>query len=137
MALRFFSEGLPFKLDHPRKTTSWLKQVIQAEDCHPGNLNYIFCNDNYLVKINSEYLKHNDLTDIITFDYSEDNDISGDIFISIDRVRENALKFETTFDRELHRVLVHGILHLLGYKDKKTSDRALMRKKEEAYLSLR
>lgn len=137
MALRFFSEGLSFKLDHPRKTASWLRKAIESEKAQTGNLNYIFCTDKYLHQINTEYLKHDSFTDIVTFDYSDGKEISGDVFISIDRVRENAQKFDQSFDLELHRVLIHGVLHLLGYKDKKPADKAQMRKKEEAYLSLR
>mgnify|MGYP001177782745 CR=1 FL=1 len=137
MALRFFSEGLSFKLDHPRKTSSWLKKAIESEKGRAGNVNYIFCSDEYLHQINTKYLEHDDFTDIVTFDYSDGEAISGDIFISIDRVKDNATKFNQSFDRELHRVLIHGVLHLLGYKDKNPSDKAQMRKKEEAYLSLR
>lgn len=137
MALRFFSEGLSFKLPHPRKTSSWLKEAIASEGYSSGELTFIFCNDTFLQSINKTYLNHEDLTDIITFDYSQDKVIGGDIYISIQRVKENALNYSVSFDDELHRVMVHGVLHLMGYKDKKKSEIALMRKKEEAYLSLR
>jgi len=99
-------------------------------------LNYIFCSDTYLHKINLEYLKHDTLTDIITFDYSEKKQISGDIFISIDRIKENALKFNQSTDIELNRVLIHGVLHLLGYKDKTPKEKETMRAKEDFYLTL-
>lgn len=138
MATRFFSEEISFKLPHPRKTSSWIRDTIIKEKGQPGDLNYIFCSDQYLLSINQQYLNHNTLTDIITFDYSEGGSvISGDIYISIERVEENARHFGVSLDEELHRVIIHGALHLLGYKDKKSGDKALMRKKEEAYLSLR
>jgi len=101
-------------------------------------LNCVFCSDKYLVKLNNQYLKHNTLTDILTFDYSTDPEsIHGEIYISIQRVKENAARFNESFDEELHRVIIHGVLHLTGYNDKSTTDKALMREKEEAYLSLR
>lgn len=138
MAIRFFSEEIPFKLAHPRKTSAWIKQAITKENGQLDELNYIFCSDQYLLSINQQYLNHNTLTDIITFGHSEKGaPISGDIYISIERVEENSKYFKISFEEELHRVIIHGILHLLGYKDKKSSDKALMRKKEEAYLSLR
>lgn len=139
MAIRFFSEEVKFKLAHPRKTSNWIKQAVSSEKGALGELNYIFCSDSYLLGINQQYLNHNTLTDIITFDHrgGEDGPISGDIYISIERVKENAQAFKVPFEVELHRVIIHGVLHLLGFKDKKKADQALMRKKEEAYLSLR
>lgn len=137
MALRFFSEGIPFKLKNPRKTSNWIKRAIESESRSAGEINYIFCKDGYLKSINKSYLKHDYLTDIITFDHSVGDEISGDIFISVPRVKENASIFGVEFDHELHRVLIHGVLHLIGYRDKKKDEIALMRKKEEAYLSLR
>ncbi len=138
MAVRFFTEEITFKLAHPRKTSNWIKEAIRKEKGQLNELNYIFCSDKYLLSINQQYLKHNTLTDIITFGNSKKEEpISGDIYISIERVEENSKLFEAPFDKELHRVIIHGVLHLLGYKDKKSSDKALMRKKEEAYLSLR
>lgn len=139
MAIRFFSEEIKFKLSHPRKTSTWIKKVITTEKAATGELNIIFCSDSHLHSLNREYLNHDTLTDIVTFDNREDigMPISADVFISLDRVRENALKYVEPLDRELHRVIIHGVLHLLGYKDKKPADKALMRKKEEAYLSLR
>ena len=138
MEVRFFTEETTFKLAHPRKTITWIKEAIKKEKGQLNELNYIFCSDQYLLSINQQYLNHNTLTDIITFDHSEKGaPISGEIYISVERVEENAKHFEVPFDEELHRVIIHGVLHLLGYKDKKSSDKALMRKKEEAYLSLR
>lgn len=108
------------------------------EQHQAGDINYIFCSDEYLMNINVEYLNHHALTDIITFDTSETDDIiSGDIYISVDRIKDNAAAFETNRDDELHRVLVHGILHLVGYGDKTRKQKSQMREKEDAYLSLR
>lgn len=137
-SIKYFTEDISFKLSHPRKTASWIKSTIHAEDFILGDVNFIFCSDKYLHSMNVEYLKHNTLTDIITFDNSEEDElITGDIFISITRVRENAKTFDRPFDEELHRVIIHGVLHLLGYSDKTSSKQKQMRKKEDAYLSLR
>lgn len=134
----FFSEKTRFKLPNPRKTSGWIKKVIRAEGKELSSLNIIFCSDSYLSRINLQYLNHKTLTDIITFDHSDyEGLIAGDIFISIPRVKENAKKFNCPFDIELHRVIVHGALHLLGYNDKSGRQKAEMRKKEDAYLSLR
>jgi probable rRNA maturation factor len=136
--INFFTEEIKFKLDHPTKTSRWIKETIKTEKSSLGQLNFIFCSDSYLLKINIDYLNHNTFTDIITFDNTEEDSlISGDIFISIDRVRENADKFKVDFDSELHRVMIHGVLHLIGYGDKDIRSKAKMRKKEDAYLSLR
>jgi rRNA maturation RNase YbeY len=133
----FFDQDISFKIPKPRKTTRWIRSVIAEENKELTHLNYIFCSDQYLLKINKDYLGHNTLTDIITFDNSEPGGgIEGDIFISIERVRSNAEGLKTDFLHELHRVLIHGVLHLIGYKDKSHGDKALMRKKEDAYLSL-
>jgi rRNA maturation RNase YbeY len=137
-SIRFFEEDVTFQIPHPRKTSTWIKSAIAKEKRTLGELNFIFCADEHLREINIQYLKHHTFTDIVTFDTSEEKGlISGDIFISIDRVGENAQKFKTTFDHELHRVLIHGVLHLIGYSDKGTEKKATMRKKEDAYLSLR
>lgn len=137
-SINFFSQNLPFKLKTPRKTAAWIKAVIKKEKKELNQLNYIFCSDEYLKKINTRYLNHNTYTDIITFDNSEDPyNIEGDVFISIDRVKDNANSLNTDFDTELHRVLIHGVLHLLGYSDKRAAKKTEMRKKEDAYLSLR
>ena len=114
--------------------SNWLKDVTTKEGKEIGELVYVFCNDNYLIEKNIQFLKHDALTDVITFDYCNDGIISGDILISTERVKENALKYEVDFLTELHRVMLHGLLHLLGYKDKSQSDTALMREKENYYL---
>ena len=135
--IEFFNEDIQFKLDTPEHIRSWIEQVISAENCIPGDINYIFTSDSYLISINQEYLQHDTYTDIITFDQSNDPlTISGDIYISVERVQSNALQFEQSFEKELKRVLVHGVLHLIGYNDKSSEEKSLMRKKEEAYLSL-
>ncbi len=137
-AIQFFCEDVDFKLKNSRKTISWIKDTIEAEKKVPGELSFIFCSDNHLLQMNIDYLQHNTFTDIITFDTSEEEIlISGDIFISIDRVRDNAYKFKKEMNDELHRVIIHGVLHLIGYSDKTTNKKSIMRKKEDAYLSLR
>ena len=113
----------------------WLNQVISNEDKEEGDITYIFCDDDYLLEKNIRFLNHNTLTDVITFDYCEGNSVSGDIFISIERVKENSKVFKVDFLTELNRVMVHGLLHLLGYKDKTERESNLMRKKENYYLS--
>ena len=114
----------------------WLNQVISNEAKEEGDITYIFCDDDYLLEKNIRFLNHNTLTDVITFDYCEGNYVNGDIFISIERVKENSEVFKVDFLTELNRVMVHGLLHLLGYKDKSESDTALMREKENYYLKL-
>ncbi len=134
----FFSQDIQFKLETPRKRSAWIQQVVKKEKQNLVHLNFIFCSDEYLAKMNVDYLNHATLTDIITFDNSDKpSDLEGDIFISIDRVRENALTFSVSFQDELDRVLIHGVLHLLGYLDKNPDQKSQMRKKEDAYLSLR
>ena len=113
----------------------WLNQVISNEAKEEGDITYIFCDDDYLLEKNIRFLNHNTLTDVITFDYCEGNSVSGDIFISIERVKENSEVFKVDFLTELNRVMVHGLLHLLGYKDKTERESNLMRKKENNYLS--
>ena len=124
--------NLPQKLLHKR----WLSALAKQEGFTIGDINYIFCDDEYLLKINLEYLNHDTLTDIITFDYVEKGVLNGDIYISIERVRENAGIFSVPFEQELHRVLAHGVLHLCGYKDKTDADAAVMRKKEDFAIQL-
>lgn len=136
MPIRFFYEETDFKIKHPRKTVKWILESMIREGSSPKNLNYIFCSDQFLLNLNQKFLSHNTLTDIITFDYSEKSGISGEIYISIERVKENAKKFNSTVEEEILRVMIHGVLHLLGYKDKRPKEIATMRKKEEAYLSL-
>lgn len=132
-----FNYETEFKLIMKTKITSWISDTIVNEAFKEGDINYIFCGDDYLLDINVKYLKHNALTDIISFDYSLGKKLSGDIFISVDRVKDNSVKYEVNFDDELHRVIIHGILHFCGYKDKTKEDKRLMRKKEDYYLSLR
>ena len=138
MPIHYFYEQIDFKIETPRKASTWITLVAKTEKKEIGDLTYVFCSDDYLLSLNQQFLKHNTLTDIITFDYSEGkNELSGEIYISIDRVADNAAKFKTDFQDELHRVMIHGVLHLVGYKDKKPAEKARMRKKEEACLSLR
>ena len=138
MPIRFFSEEIDFKIKKPRKLALWLRSTAEKEKRSIDDITYIFCSDEYLLRLNQQFLKHNTLTDIITFDYSEGRKaLAGEIYISIDRIADNAFKFKNPFEDELHRVMVHGVLHLIGYKDKKSTEKAMMRKKEEACLSLR
>jgi probable rRNA maturation factor len=136
-SIYFFYEDIDFHFKAIRNTKSWLKEVISAENKKLGELNYIFCSDAFLADVNLQYLNHATLTDIITFDTSENiHLIEGEVYISIERVNENAIKFKVSFEQELHRVMVHGVLHLLGYSDKTSQQKKIMRKKEDAYLSL-
>jgi rRNA maturation RNase YbeY len=133
--IRFFSEEINFKFKSKGKTRNWLVNVLKEEKNSPQNINYIFCSDNHLAELNKKYLHHNTYTDIITFpDLSNPKKISGDLFISIERIKENAEKYHQSFDKELARVMVHGLLHLLGYKDKTPHDKELMTMKENYYL---
>ena len=126
-----------FRLENEDKIVSWIQFVLDEEDRELGELSYIFCDDEYLNDINIKYLNHNELTDIISFDYSLGKVVSGDIYISTERVRENAGDRNLEFRDELQRVMVHGILHYIGYKDKSESEKKKMRAKEDYYLSLR
>ena len=131
----FFNEDVSFVLKQKNLVKNWVKQCIESEGKRLAELNYIFCSDDYLLSINQQYLNHNTLTDIITFDNSEEFGlISGDIFISVDRVKENADLYHTTIIKEIHRVIIHGALHLLGYKDKSAKDKSIMTQKEDEYL---
>ncbi|MDG2052651.1 MAG: rRNA maturation RNase YbeY [Flavobacteriaceae bacterium] len=132
----FFSET-PFNLQNSEEIASWISAIISNENFEEGEVSYIFCDDEYLHRLNLEFLKHDTLTDIISFDNSLGNQINGDIFISVERVKENANSFNTSFENELHRVIIHGILHYCGYKDKNKKDADLMRSKEDAALSQR
>ena len=133
--INFHIEDISFNLDNETILVGWLKNVINSEQSNLVNLNFIFCSDSYLHKINLEYLNHDTFTDVITFPYSEDA-VEGDIFISVDRVRENASNLKLSFDVELYRVMVHGLLHLLHYADKTDEEVLVMRNKENAYLEL-
>lgn len=133
--IHFFAEEIEFTLPQKQKHREWLLNLAKEEGYQVRELNYIFCDDEYLHKINVEYLDHDTLTDIITFDNSEvQGKIEGDIFISVDRVKENAAQFQCTFDTEMRRVLAHGLLHLCGYKDKSEQEEQLMRHKESYYI---
>lgn len=136
--VHFFTEEIPFKLKQSRKLKNWIKSSVEKEKFSLKSLNYVFCSDASLLERNIQYLNHNTLTDIITFDLSEtEGEIEGEIYISVDRVRENATKYSKSFEDELHRVLIHGVLHLAGYRDKKADQKAEMRKKEDYYLKKR
>lgn len=134
MSINFFAEDVSFPKIKRRFTTKWIKSTIVSEGKSPGDISFIFCSDEYLLEVNKKYLQHDYFTDIITFDYVENGRISGDIFISVDRVKENAAMFANTFEKELNRILIHGILHLLGYKDKDKGEKELMTEKEDFYL---
>jgi len=137
MAILFFEEDIEFSLKEKNKTKKWLKEIANLEGQKVGELNYIFCSDEYLYEINVEYLDHKTYTDIITFDNSEkEKIIEGDIFVSIERIRDNALKENVTFEKELTRVMSHGILHLMGYKDKKKEDIKKIREMENKAIAL-
>lgn len=136
MAITFNTQGTDFSLKKKAALKNWIAAVAKKEKRTCGNISYIFCSDEELLKINIQYLNHKTLTDIITFDYTEEDKIAGDIFISVERVEENAEKYKVDFENELHRVMIHGILHLCGYKDKTPKDEKLMRKKEDEALAL-
>ena len=136
--IEFHSEDIEFSLSNPEQVADWIASVIEQHDFELAGLTYIFCSDDYLHQINVEYLDHDTLTDIITFDNAdEEGTVEGDIFVSIDRVHDNAQTLGIPFEDELHRVLIHGVLHLLGFKDKTDEQEALMRKQEDSCLSLR
>jgi len=135
-AISYNAENISYSLKNKKIITSWLKKIINHEGKKTCIISFIFCDDTFLYELNKKYLKHKTLTDIITFDYSEADNISGDIYISIDRVRENAEEFRKTFHNELCRVMCHGILHLTGYLDTTQSERLGMRAKEDEYLLL-
>ena len=131
-----FNFEVNFNLENQDKLTSWIHSVIISEDRKEGEINYIFCNDEYLHKLNVEFLDHDTLTDIISFDYTVGKELHGDIFISIERVIDNANDLDIDFVDELHRVMIHGILHFCGYKDKSREEKNIMRDKEDYYLKL-
>jgi probable rRNA maturation factor len=135
-AIEFHSEN-DFELKNQNQISDWMNSTAQEEGKYIGALNYIFCDDEYLHKINVEFLNHDTYTDIITFDYCVGDEIISDIYVSTERVNENAKEFSESFEEELHRVLIHGLLHLCGYKDKSKEEESLMRDKENYYLSLR
>jgi rRNA maturation RNase YbeY len=125
-----------FELSNEEQLSNWISRVIASEEKKEGEINYIFCDDDYLLNLNEQYLNHDTLTDIISFDYSMGNEIHGDIFISTERVKDNATDFKVSFEEELKRVMVHGVLHYCGYKDKTEEDEALMRSKEDEKIKM-
>lgn len=131
-----FNYETEFTLDNEQDFADWLSAVIVSENKNEGEINYIFCDDEYLHKINVEYLNHDTLTDIISFDYTVGNELNGDIFVSVERVEDNAKDFNVSFIEELKRVLAHGILHYCGYKDKSDSEAELMRSKEDEKIAM-
>jgi len=137
-AIHFFEEDITYKPKNKTALRQWITNTIKAEGYKLKELSYIFCSDAYLLQINQQYLNHDTYTDIVTFDNSEvDKEITGDIFISIERIRENAAKFNITETDELHRVIIHGALHLLGYTDKTSVTKQKMTQKEDFYLNAR
>ena len=134
MAILFHNQHIEFKPEQVTKLRSWVKKILVQEKRTAGDINFVFTTDEDLLKVNRQFLKHDTYTDIVTFDYSEGKKVSADIMISVDRVEENARKLKVTFREELRRVMIHGILHLCGYKDKSKADKELMRKKEDLAL---
>lgn len=132
-----FNYETDFKLDNIAKVSSWISEAILAEGFKEGEINYIFCSDDYLHQMNVDFLGHDTLTDIISFDYTIGKEVHGDIYISVERVNENALDFKVSFSDEMARVIIHGVLHYCGYKDKSEADEKQMRVKEDYYLSRR
>ena len=135
--ISYYFEDTDFIFKGKTRNSKWLRLVAESEIRKIGDISIIFCSDNYILDVNQQYLQHDYFTDIITFDYCEGDKLSGDLFISVDSVRENAIEYGTEFIEELHRVIVHGVLHLIGYDDHNDDDIAMMRKKENYYLSLR
>ena len=135
--IRYFTEDIDFAFKGKSVHSAWLKAVSEEEGRRPGQISVIFCSDPYLLEINRKYLGHDYYTDIITFDYSEGEVLSGDLFISVDTVRSNAAFYSAEFDDELDRVIVHGLLHLIGYDDHSEEEFAAMKEKENYYLSKR
>jgi len=134
MKIYFGNEDVPYVLKHKRSIRSWLSQVIEQENKELGDITCVFCSDKYLLKLNYQYLHASYFTDVITFDYTKNGLLSGDVFISIDRVKENARQYKQPLFQELLRVILHGILHLCGYKDKTEEEIQQMREKEDYYL---
>jgi rRNA maturation RNase YbeY len=131
-----FNYEIDFNLENEIEYSSWISEVIISESKNEGEINFIFCDDDYLLELNQEYLRHDTLTDIISFDYSIGNELHGDVFISLERVRENADEFNVSFLEELKRVMAHGVLHYCGYKDKNEKDEFIMRQKEEEKMAM-
>ncbi|WP_455497563.1 rRNA maturation RNase YbeY [Coprobacter sp.] len=136
MAITFFAEGVKLPEIKKRETCEWIKKVAGIYEKKCGDIAYIFCSDEKILEVNKKYLKHDYYTDIITFDYTEKNRINGDIFISIDTVKSNANEFKVSYEEELHRIIIHGILHLCGINDKGPGEREIMTQKENEALAL-
>lgn len=136
MSILFATENIKFDLKEKMKVKKWISEIVKAQGKRVGDISYLFCDDAYLIEVNQSYLNHDTYTDIITFDYVEGNRISGDILISVERVKENATTFNATFDQELHRVIIHGVLHLLGQGDKSEAEAKKMRSREDAALAV-
>lgn len=136
MAIQFFNEDIDFPDIDKREMKAWVKKVIESYSKQMGNLSYIFTSDANILKINNEYLQHDYYTDVITFDYTEEDKISGDIFVSLETVKSNSIKFNQDYKKELNRVIIHGVLHLIGFKDKTETEATEMRKREELSLSI-
>lgn len=136
MAILFHTQDVTNPLSDQKPITSWIEAVINGYNKTPGELNIIFCSDEYLLSINREWLQHDYYTDIITFDYSEQDTVEGDLYISIERVKDNATSLDQTYQDELHRVIIHGILHLIGFSDKTEEEQQQMRERENAALQL-
>lgn len=132
--INYFFEDTNFKFNKRRATSKWLKSAIALENKKLGDISIIYCSDDYLLEINKQYLSHDYYTDVITFNYCEGDLISGDIFISVDTIKANAEEYGASFENELCRVMVHGILHLIGYDDDCESNQLIMRQKEDFYL---
>ncbi|MCU0431921.1 MAG: rRNA maturation RNase YbeY [Bacteroidia bacterium] len=135
--IQFFSDGIPFVLPAKTEARKWLARIARKHKKQIGQLTYIFVSDEQLWAMNKDYLQHHTYTDIITFDYTQGNTVSGELYLSIDRIRDNAKTYGVPLRDELHRVMAHGLLHLCGFKDKTTKDAALMRRQEDAALALR
>jgi rRNA maturation RNase YbeY len=136
MAISYQTDGIKMPAIKKRETSAWIKAVASSYEKKVGEIAYIFCSDEKILEVNKEYLQHDYYTDIITFDYCEDNVISGDIFISLDTVKSNSEQFKTTYNDELHRTIIHGILHLCGINDKGEGEREIMEAAENKALSL-
>lgn len=136
MAIQFFNETVSMPSIHKMEVKSWIKQVASLHGKRVGEVSYVFCDDNKILEVNRQFLQHDFFTDIITFDYTEGDRIGGDIFISLDTVRSNAEMFSQPYDKELHRVIIHGILHLCGINDKEPGEREVMERHEDEALAL-
>lgn len=137
MAITFNAENIDFPKIKKRETSNWIKNVAKSYGKETGDISYLFCNDEKILEVNRQYLEHDFYTDIITFDYSEGDRISGDIFISLDTVLSNSIQYDTNFEEELYRVIIHGVLHLCGINDKSKTESKQMKEAEERALSLR